>query len=615
MNFYALLALFAFFSYLFLGYLVLLLDRKRPINQIFFLYSLAAAAYSFAEFGYLQAESYETAWIWIKFRSVWPFTFATALHFHLWLTKRVKWVRHPVRLLLIYLPAIFFACTDLLTDRVSGTPVEQYGLWGYSPPEDSLLPMISGIYGLIFMLIMISLVCEYYFRIRKQSSFLSSQIAIILMADILVLVIVVINTFLQQLPDFEYINVDSALLLLSNFFIAFAIWRYSLLRITPEIASEEIVSNMSEFVFLVNADGRIGAANAQALSLSGLSLEGLENNKISDIFPAEINIPFAHDSGKKELKHLYKKEVMVTQAGNKIPVAYSTTPISVGHRGEQGWAYIGSQYLDGIRWNRQLDQMADKVNQTNLSMHNLIDSIHHDLSNSSRILYLLSKTSQDEQIIQHIQQKSPESGQDEMLDEVLQHLIRNQKHQQLMQEEAELLWKRMKGLKALLTAEQEVVRELVDLEQLAYSVCEQQRMECPNTEVKLFVSPLPSIEAAPNQFRQLFQQLFSNSIKFRSEHPLRISIELLYQDLEKSIFRFRDNGIGIEAQYHQRVFGVFQQLHPQNQYPGIGMGLPICKKIIESHGGEIWIESEVTEGTSICMSLPAVTYIYEESGI
>ncbi|MFN8384002.1 MAG: PAS domain S-box protein [Anaerolineales bacterium] len=114
---------------------------------------------------------------------------------------------------------------------------------------------------------------------------------------------------------------------------------------------------------------------------------------------------------------------------------------------------------------------------------------------------------------------------------------------------------------------------------------------------------LPTVEADAIQMTQLFQNLIGNAIKFQSERPPQIHVGV--EDLG-DFWRFsvKDNGIGIEPQYFDRIFLVFQRLHTRREYPGTGIGLSICKKIVERHGGRIWIESELGQGTTFYFTIP-----------
>ncbi len=109
---------------------------------------------------------------------------------------------------------------------------------------------------------------------------------------------------------------------------------------------------------------------------------------------------------------------------------------------------------------------------------------------------------------------------------------------------------------------------------------------------------LPFVNGYETQLVLLFQNILSNSIKFRSTQPLQI--DLTYRTLNKNhLFSFQDNGIGIPEKEHDRVFNLFKRVHNNLDYEGIGMGLSICKKIIENHGGEMWIEK--TPNNSGCL--------------
>jgi light-regulated signal transduction histidine kinase (bacteriophytochrome) len=115
--------------------------------------------------------------------------------------------------------------------------------------------------------------------------------------------------------------------------------------------------------------------------------------------------------------------------------------------------------------------------------------------------------------------------------------------------------------------------------------------------------PLPTLSVDAGQIRQLFQNLVGNALKFRGEQPPNIYIGAKRQE-GRWVFSVRDNGIGIDPQYYEKLFQVFQRLHTRKDYPGTGIGLAICKKIVERHGGTIWVESQSGQGATFYFSIP-----------
>jgi PAS domain S-box-containing protein len=117
------------------------------------------------------------------------------------------------------------------------------------------------------------------------------------------------------------------------------------------------------------------------------------------------------------------------------------------------------------------------------------------------------------------------------------------------------------------------------------------------------VDPLPTVQADATQLTQLYQNLIANAIKFRSDKPPEIHVGARR---ERDAWRFevRDNGIGIDPQYAERIFLIFQRLHTRKAYPGTGIGLAICKRIVERHGGNIRVESQPGQGSTFYFTLP-----------
>ena len=145
----------------------------------------------------------------------------------------------------------------------------------------------------------------------------------------------------------------------------------------------------------------------------------------------------------------------------------------------------------------------------------------------------------------------------------------------------------------------------VDTNRVLLQVMTDLDLAIKESDTKVSYTVLPEFNGYGSQIYSLFQNLLKNAIKFR--HPDRSPV--IYISVENIdngyLLKFKDNGIGIDAKYQKQVFKIFERLHGYDEYEGTGMGLAICQRIVENHGGTIWVEdkNQPEEGTTFCLML------------
>jgi light-regulated signal transduction histidine kinase (bacteriophytochrome) len=167
---------------------------------------------------------------------------------------------------------------------------------------------------------------------------------------------------------------------------------------------------------------------------------------------------------------------------------------------------------------------------------------------------------------------------------------------------------RMQGLINGLLAYSRVARQgekfkTTDCNAVVESALENLQVSIEESGTEIERGEMPIVMGDETQLVQLFQNLIGNAIKFTDNHKPKIAIHAEQRDGDW-LFSVKDNGIGISSENIDRIFMVFQRLHSRKEYPGTGIGLAVCKKIVERHQGQIWVESEPGEGSTFYFTLP-----------
>ena len=149
----------------------------------------------------------------------------------------------------------------------------------------------------------------------------------------------------------------------------------------------------------------------------------------------------------------------------------------------------------------------------------------------------------------------------------------------------------------------------VDLDAVLAQALDNLQESIKEANASITHDPLPTVYGDGIQLTQVFQNLLDNAIKFRNEERCNIHISSTIEGKD-CICSVKDNGIGIAPNYINRLFVLFQRLHTRKEYPGTGLGLAICKRVVERHGGTIWVESRLDEGSTFYFKIPTTQRSY-----
>ncbi len=348
-----------------------------------------------------------------------------------------------------------------------------------------------------------------------------------------------------------------------------------------------LVETASDSIFALNADGIFVSANKEAARQIGITKEGLINNSLFQIFPKEVA-----EGNLYAIKQIYETGKPILGRETKVPTVdgekwFNTSLVPVKNA-EGKILYvvaISRDISEKKKMEANLKNMMSKLKESNKELEQFAYIASHDLQSPVRT------------IINYLQMLEKKYLQN--LDETglfyIQRAIMSGKRMNTMVNDL-LSYSRVtiKAKEYVLCDLNKILQDVID--NLEYLIVE--------TGAEITYDNLPSVYCDNMQIGRLFQNLISNGIKYRKEGvkpQIKISV---FKKSAKYIFSVSDNGIGIENEFYKKIFMIFQRLHTKEEYSGNGIGLAICKKIVERHGGKIWVDSVYGEGTAFYFSLP-----------
>ena len=323
----------------------------------------------------------------------------------------------------------------------------------------------------------------------------------------------------------------------------------------------------------------------------GLKRLGYTKEEMLNMGPTDIIAPDKRTEMPKNAVEMDKKGfssfeiVHVTKEGRMIPVEIYGHIINYHGRGV--YLTASRDITERKKAENELKETLKELERSNTELEQFAYVSSHDLQEPLRTIASFT------QLLERRYKGKFDSDADEFMDYIVEAAVR-------MKEQIEGL------LEYSRVATKGKEFKLVDVNLILNQTIQTLNTSIEESKAKITLDELPTVMGDADQLQRVFQNLISNAIKFKKpEEPPIIHISSnkdLYN--KEYVFSIKDNGIGIEEQYSERIFVIFQRLHTRDVYKGTGIGLSIVKRIIERHGGRIWVESEYGKGSTFYFTIP-----------
>lgn len=472
-----------------------------------------------------------------------------------------------------------FAIAALASNLIVKT-IEQHS-WGYYPTAGKLLPLFLLFFAGVLVAQLVEGIKEWT---READAKRRKRIARLLLAFAVVYIASIdfAPMFGVNMRPIGYVPVLAFMIIAWT-----SILHHRLPPITAARAAREILDTMADALFVIDADARIRVVNGAVTHLLGFKDADLLGRSIDtlEVTPSEQTIS-------RTLRDLLRKtairdqERLLRQKNSDEPVAVSVSisPVADGDV-QQGAVVIARDIRERKEAEAEIRDAVRRLEQSNRELEDFAYVASHDLQEPLRKIQAFG-----DRLHAKYAPELPEQAQD--------YIARMQSAAKRMQ----VLINDLLAFSRVTTKAQPFAP--VDLGHVAREVAHDLEIRTHEAGAHIEIGELPAIDADPLQMRQLLQNLISNALKFRRDGVPPLITVNGSADGEKAQLAVADNGIGFEEKYAERIFTMFERLHGRGTYEGTGIGLAICRKIVERHGGEIVAHSTPEVGSTFIVTLP-----------
>ena len=347
-----------------------------------------------------------------------------------------------------------------------------------------------------------------------------------------------------------------------------------------------LVENLPLCVMRKDHEGRFTFANRAFCELIGRPLEKLIGKTDLDLYPRELAEKYRLDDAQvcESGKSIETTESNLAPDGSEHHVYVVKTPIHDASDKIIGTQVLFMDITARVRAEQALRRTAAELEQSNIELQQFAYIASHDLRAPLRGICGFA------QFLQQDYHGKLDATADEYIDQIV---TGAQRMQQLINDLLAYSRVESRSRPFVATDLAEVFDDAIDL----------LRAEIQDAGGEVTRGDLPAVMGDPSQLSQLLQNLIGNGLKYHGDAPPRVHLTAERND-SGWLIAVRDNGIGIDAKHHERIFEIFLRLHTNDKYPGTGIGLAVCRRIVSRHGGHLWVESQVGDGSTFYFTLP-----------
>jgi len=345
----------------------------------------------------------------------------------------------------------------------------------------------------------------------------------------------------------------------------------------------DLFESSPDAIFVEDLQGNVLDANPAACRLQGMGREKLVGKNVTELVPPELRLDVEQRFRTlTEDARTHLESLTLRGDGQTIPVEITTSRIE--YLGKPAVLLHVRDITERKRAERELEKATNELKRSNTELEQLAYVASHDLQEPLRMVASYT------QLLAKRYKGKLDTDADEFIAFAVDGAVRMQS---LIND---LLSYSRVGTKGK-------PFEPTDCSVVLGRALNNLKIAIEESGAQITNDPLPTVEGDAGQLMQVFQNLIGNAVKFRNEKAPRVHVSAQRKEHEW-VFSVQDNGIGIAPEDGQRIFLIFQRLHGRGEYPGTGIGLAVCKRIVERHGGRIWVESKPGNGSTFYFTLP-----------